>query len=433
MKVVIIAGGKGTRLGRTDIPKPMIRILGKPILEYQIELAKKYELNDIFILSGFKSETIINYFGDGSKWKVNITHIVEKKALGTAGAVKQLENLIRDRFIVFYGDTVMNINLKKMIEYDNLTSSIGTLLVHPNDHPYDSDLIDIDNQTNQILGFKSKPHDDSYKSNLVNAALYILSSDIFARIESGLNCDFGKDIFPLIISKNLILNAYHSAEYIKDMGTLDRLIKVEDDLRSGKVRRLNNENKRKAIFIDRDGVINKEVDNLSDIDDFELILGVSDSIKKINNSEYLAIVITNQPVVAKGFCSLGQLKEIHNKMESLLGFKNAFLDKIYFCPHHPDKGFEGENKSLKIDCDCRKPKIGMIKLARKEFNIDLNNSYFIGDTTTDIQTGINAGLETFIVSTGYGGKDGKYKVTADNSTINLKSAVDTILYKSKRN
>ena len=96
MKVVIIAGGKGTRLGRTDLAKPMIPILEKPILEYQIELAKKYGLKDIFILSGFMSDTIINYFGDGSKWKVNISHIVEKEPLGTAGAVKQLENLIND-------------------------------------------------------------------------------------------------------------------------------------------------------------------------------------------------------------------------------------------------------------------------------------------------------------------------------------------------
>ena len=373
------------------------------------------------------SDTIINYFGDGSKWKVNISHIVEKEPLGTAGAVKQLENLINDRFIVFYGDTMMDINLKKMIEFDNSKASLGTLFVHPNDHPYDSDLINIDNQTNQILDFFSKPHDDTYKSNLVNAALYILSSDIFDHIPSGINCDFGKDIFPSIISKNLILNAYHSAEYIKDMGTPDRLKKVENDLRSGKIERLNNENKRKAIFIDRDGVINREVDNLSNIDDFELLPGVCESIKKINNSEFLSIIITNQPVVAKGWCSLSQLKQIHNKMEHLLGCQNAFIDKIYFCPHHPDKGYDGENKEFKIECNCRKPKIGMIKQAQKEFNIDLNNSYFIGDTSTDIKTGINAGLETFLVSTGYAGKDGKFNVIANNLTINLESAVNTIL------
>ena len=173
MKIVIIAGGKGTRLGRTDLPKPMIRILEKPILEYQIELVKKYGLKDIFILSGFMSDTIINYFGDGSNWDVNITHVVEEKALGTAGAVKQLENLIKGRFIVFYGDTMMDVNLKNMIEYDKSTTSLGTLFVHPNDHPYDSDLINVDYQTNKILDFISKPHDDTYKCNVLNAALYI--------------------------------------------------------------------------------------------------------------------------------------------------------------------------------------------------------------------------------------------------------------------
>src|SRR5208337_2262457 len=111
MKLAIIAGGQGTRLGLEDIPKPMVRIGGKPILEHQIEIAKKYGIKDISILSGRLSETIIDYFGDGRSFGVNITHIVEKNPMGTAGAVKQLEGIYDEKFMVFYGDLLFDIEL----------------------------------------------------------------------------------------------------------------------------------------------------------------------------------------------------------------------------------------------------------------------------------------------------------------------------------
>ena len=146
---------------------------------------------------------------------------------------------------------------------------------------------------------------------MVNAALYIFSPEIFNYIEPESNLDFGRDIFPEIIKKGGKLNAYYSSEYIKDMGTPKRKMQVEFDIKSGKVSRLNNENKRKAIFIDRDGVINKEVDSLCKIEDFVLIQNSAKAIKMINKSEYLAIVVTNQPVIAKGFCSEDDVREIH--------------------------------------------------------------------------------------------------------------------------
>ena len=427
MVLVIIAGGRGTRLGRTDLPKPMVPINGKPIIEYQIELAKRYGITEIYILSGFMAYVIEDYFGDGSKWGVKIHHVVEKEALGTAGSMKQIESFIKERFMVFYGDTIMDINLNKMIEFDKQSSSIGTLLVHPNDHPYDSDLLDFNEETNQIISFYTKPHNESHKPNIVNSALYILSEQIFNFIPLKRHCDFGKDIFPSIVNQGHILLAYRSAEYIKDMGTPDRLLKIEKDLINGKIRRLNNESKRKVIFIDRDGVINKEVNNLKNSDEFELISGVTEAIRKINHSDFLAIVITNQPVIAKGMCTYKDLKEIHNKMEHLLGLERAYLDKIYFCPHHTDKGFEGEVKELKIECNCRKPNTGMIDKAVNEFNIELRGSYLIGDSTTDILTGINVGTHTILVETGYGGNDKKYNVLPSFKSNNLLSAVNEIL------
>ena len=122
------------------------------------------------------------------------------------------------------------------------------------------------------------------------------------------------------------------------------------------------------------------------------------AIRKINEGGYLAIVVTNQPVIARGEVSLEELEEIHNKMETLLGKEGAYLDAIYYCPHHPHKGYEGERPELKIDCDCRKPKPGMLLKAAEDFNIDLSQSWMIGDGENDVKAGINAGCKTVLLS-----------------------------------
>jgi D-glycero-D-manno-heptose 1,7-bisphosphate phosphatase len=190
---------------------------------------------------------------------------------------------------------------------------------------------------------------------------------------------------------------YDSPEYVKDMGTPDRYEGVCRDYKSGVVINKNLSKKQRAIFLDRDGTINKYVGFLRNIDDFELIDGVAEAIRKINSSGYLAIVVTNQPVIARGEVTFEQLSEIHNKMETLLGEKGAYLDGIYFCPHHPHKGYEGEITELKIDCDCRKPKAGMLFNASKDFNIDLTQSWMIGDGENDILCGKNAGCHTAFI------------------------------------
>ena len=190
---------------------------------------------------------------------------------------------------------------------------------------------------------------------------------------------------------------YDSPEYVKDMGTPERFNGVCADFAHGTVSAKNLKNKQKAIFLDRDGTINKYVGFLRDINDFELLPGVTEAIRKINASGYLAIVVTNQPVIARGEVTFDQLQEIHNKMETLLGQEGAYIDGIYFCPHHPDKGFEGEVPELKIDCDCRKPKPGMLLKAAEDFNIDLSQSWMVGDGRNDIEAGQNAGCHTALI------------------------------------
>ena len=421
MQLVIIAGGKGTRLGLKDIPKPMVQIAGKPLLEHQIELAKSYGIKEIFILSGHLAHVIEDYFGSGEKWGVKIHHIVEPYPLGTAGAVKLLEGKIKDRFMVFYGDVVMDFDLDSFIAFDKkFEDSIGTTLVHPNDHPYDSDLLEI-NKDKVVTRVIPKPHEDGeYYQNLVNAAVYIFSPKIFDYIESGISQDFGKHILKKVVDAGETLAGYETAEYIKDMGTADRFEKVKNDWISGKVARLNKKNKRPCIFLDRDGVINPNMDTKPSLKDFVLLDDVAEAIKKINKSDYLAVVVTNQPMIAKGFISFEEVEMTHKKMETLLGEEHAFLNGIYFCPHHPEKGFEGEVKELKIDCECRKPKPGMLLQAAADMNIDLKNSWMIGDSERDLVAGKNAGCKTIFISE----QDSQY---ADFCAKNLYDAVNKIM------
>ncbi len=418
MQLVIIAGGKGTRLGLKDIPKPMVKMGEKPLLEHQIEFAKKYGVKEVFILSGHLSYVIEDYFKDGSDFGIKIHHVVEPYPLGTAGSLKLLEGKLNERFLVFYGDVVMDFDIDEFIKFDKQYNSIGTAIVHPNDHPYDSDLLEVDDN-NRVTKVLPKPHEEGkYYQNLVNAAVYIFSPNIFKYIEEGISQDFGKHILPKVVEQGELLIAYKTPEYIKDMGTNDRFEAVKNDLLSGKVASLNKKNLRPCIFLDRDGVINKNMDTKPVTADFELLDGVTEAIRKINKSKYLSVVVTNQPMIAKGFIDFEELTNTHKKMETLLGNDRAFVNAIYYCPHHPEKGFEGEVPELKIDCDCRKPKPGMLVKASQDLNIDLSNSWMIGDSLRDIEAGKNAGCKTISI-----GKD----LDADYSANNLLEAINYIL------
>lgn len=433
MNAVILAGGAGTRL-RLNSPKVLVKIGDKPIIEHQIILLKKYGFKNIWVLSGFQNENVRNFLRAGKKWGVHISHISEneKNLLGSAGALKSLEYIYKNDFLVLSGDVMLDIDLSNFIRFHNShNGQAATIVVHPSDHPHDSDLVQI-NKVNLVTKFlirknKTQPKNLLY-SNLTNTGISIFSPKVFNLIKKNEKQDIEKDLFPKILASSEKIYAYKTAEYLKDMGTPDRLKKVISDYKRGKIVRLNRGNSRAAIFMDRDGTINFLIPDLSHIKDFKLLPGSADGISKINQSEYLAIVITNQPQLAKGMLSASQLDQIHKKLETELGNHGAKLDAIYFCPHHPESGFEGEVKNLKINCNCRKPKIGLIKKAVKDFNIDLSKSYFIGDSTTDYKTARNAKIKFIGVRSGFALKDKKYPLKKTISIPkNLLEAVDNII------
>ena len=428
---VIMAGGKGSRLlsiTNDEIPKPMVPVDGKPLLEYQVEKLKTYGIKKIVMIVGHLGEKIVDHFKDGKNFGVEIDYIFEKEPLGTAGAFYYLKDKIDAKdFMLVFGDIFFDMDFDRMEDFHFKNSALTTLLAHPNGHPYDSDLIQTDD-TGRVIGFDSKHNvRDYWYDNMVNAGMYIINKRLLDLVKEPVKTDFEKDILANQVKLGANIYAYHTPEYVKDVGTVDRINATVEELKSGLIQSKNLKNKQRAIFLDRDGTMNVSKGFISKADDLELIPGTIDAIKAINKSGALAIVITNQPVIARGECSFEELHNIHNKLKTLLGEKGAFVDDIFYCPHHPDKGFEGEVPELKFDCECRKPKTGMIDEAVKKYNIDLSKSYMVGDSTMDLETARNAGIKSVLVDTGFAGNDGKYDRSCDIEAKNLFDAVEKII------
>ena len=420
MKVVIMAGGKGTRISSvaSDIPKPMIKIEDVPVLEREIECLKNQGFDDIIITVSHLGNIIMDYFGDGSgsspatgkPFGVHIEYYFEKEPLGNAGALFKIKDKLTSDFLLLNADAMFDVDFNRFVAFHQKHGGLVTLFTHPNSHPYDSGLIIADKNGAVKKWLAKEDERPTYYKNRVNAGLHVINPEVLELV--GIDADSvgkisadGKPV-KVDLDRQLLkplagtgkMFCYDSPEYIKDMGTPDWYYSVCKDCEEGRISAKNLKHKQKAIFLDRDGTINKYVGFLRNIDEFELINGVAEAIRKINESGYLAIVVTNQPVIARGEVSFEELEEIHNKMETLLGKEGAYLDAIYYCPHHPHRGYEGERPELKIDCDCRKPKPGMLFKAAEDFNIDLSQSWMIGDGENDVKAGINAGCKTVLLS-----------------------------------
>ncbi len=413
---VIMAGGKGTRISSLfpDIPKPLVPIDGVPVLEREIKSLAEQGFKDIILTVSYMADKIQAYFGAGSKLGVNIRYYVEEQPLGNAGALFKLRESgqLSDDFLLLNADAMFEVDFNRFVKAHKEKNALVTLFTHPNSHPYDSGLIIADSEgwvTDWLTKESVRPE---FYHNCVNAGLHCINSSVLDKaVEAGINTDYiGKEIegkiYKIDLDRQILrplcktgkMAVYNSPEYVKDMGTPERFHAVEDDYKNGIISAKNLSNPQKAIFLDRDGTINKYVGFLRNIEDFELLSGVSEAIKQINNSGYLAIVITNQPVIARGEVTYDELEQIHMKMETLLGKEAAYLDALYFCPHHPDSGFKGEIPELKINCDCRKPKPGLIFQAAKDYNIDLDNCWMIGDGKNDVLAGKAAGCHTALIT-----------------------------------
>ena len=438
MLTIIMAGGKGTRISKLfpDIPKPLIPINNIPVLEREIISLRNQGFTDMIFTVSHMADKIMDHFGDGSKLGLKIEYFVEESPLGNAGALYKIRNRIgTEPFLLLNADAVFDVNFNRMVAYHKEQGALVTLFTHPNSHPYDSGLIVADAENRVVEWLSKEDERPIYYKNRVNAGLHIIDPKVLSMV--GINgnlvgtineitgkvikVDLDRQILKPLSGTGTMV-CYDSPEYVKDMGTPERFESVFKDYKSGIVQAKNLSNKQKAVFLDRDGTINKYVGFLRNIEDFELIPGVADAIKKINASGYLCIVITNQPVIARGEVTVEELDMIHKKLETELGFAGAYVDGIYYCPHHPHKGYEDEVVELKIECACRKPKPGMLLRAAEEFNIDLSSSFMVGDSECDVKAGLAAGCKSILIN----GDGTEYKDDGFGQSDTLKSIAEFV-------
>ena len=420
MEIAILIGGSGSRLKKIlkNKPKPFLNIGNKSIIERQIKELSKIK-KKIFILSNTKYNKYHKLLKKKFK-KINFIFLEENVPLGNAGCLKNLEQYKSNNFLVVSGDLIFNADLRKFINFHLRKQNDVTLLVHPNDHPADSDIVNV-NKDFKVVKLYKKPHKNESIGNLCMSGIFIINRKILNHIKFNKFQNFSKHILEKLIKMKLKIYTYNTREYIKDAGTPYRVNLIKKQIHTRKFIYGNINKKIPAIFLDRDGVINKDNHKNQYQDPMKINKDAIKAVKLINNNGYLSIIVTNQSAVAKGFITLKKLENDHKKLEYFFGKKGAYFDKIYFCPYYPHKGFEGENIKFKKRSNLRKPNNGMLLRAIKDLNIDKKKSYMIGDRNVDYLAAKKTGIKCLIV--------GKYFVKKGLKNYkNLYSATRSIFY-----
>ena len=416
---VLPVGGKGTRVSQLTNGKSKAELMitkNKKIIDFQLEHLIKYK-KKILILSNSKQISLNNYI-EKKYSKNGVKIILENNPKGTAGCLTPLKKLHYKFFIVVYGDIIFNLDFKKFIKFHKNKKSNCTLIVHPNNHPYDSDTVKL-NKNNKIEKIYLKPHKKKYVPNLSLAGINIVNKDLIKIIDKKEFQDFSKDFLPIAVKK-FNMFGYYSREYIKDAGTKDRIIQIKKELNTIKYTKGNLNKKIPAIFLDKDGVINELNPKKNYQKTNNVLKNVGKSLNIINKSGYLSVIITNQPAIAKGFVKEKKFQNDINKLSHILSKDKSYFDKLYYCPHHPEKGFKREIKKLKIKCNCRKPKNGLFLKAIKDLNIDYKKSFVIGDQMSDYYASKKTKLKFVGVN--------NTKIFNNNNILNKKNLFQAVKY-----
>jgi len=411
---MINVGGKGKRLMplTKNIPKPLVKLNGKPVLEHLVEWAKESGITEVVFLTGHLADKIKNHFGDGSKFGIKIEYSNEDMPLGSGGAIKNARKFVNGTFAYISGDLYTEVNLKKMIQSHKNKNAIMSVLLHKSNHPQDSDILQI-NDNEEVVKFISKHDDHTGAGEMGNAGLAIMEPEVFDYMKEDV-FTFETYLYPKLINSDKFVHGYVSEEYTRDIGTFERLLKTEKYM-----------NAEGAIFLDRDGVINKDKGFTHKFKDFELYPKVKEALRKLAKANKRTIIVSNAPVVGRGICTEDEFRIFHYKYINYLREIGGKIDRAYHCFHHPYKG-KGKYKKF---CYCRKPKPGMLLQAAEDFPINFKKSWMVGDKRSDIKAGQMVGARTILVKTGENGKGGSTEIDIkpDFTAENLNEAVDIIL------
>jgi len=364
MDLVILAGGKGTRIKHMNpyLPKPMIKFNKISFLQLLINHYSKFDINNIYILAGYKGEIIKKKFHNKIQNFVKIECLIEKKPMDTAGALNLVKKKIKNDFILINGDTYLDIdNINDLKTEANRKNKIGCLaLIKSNKKNIKFNNLFIDKKHNVIRKIKSK---------YINAGIYYFKKKIFKFIENK-KLSIENTVLPNLINKKMMVGIILNSFFL-DIGT-------PQDLRKAKTKLIKHL-KRPSVFLDRDGVINHDSGYTHKFTDFKFRKNVINFLEKVLKQKRYIFIITNQGGIAKNKYTLKDFEKLHKQIKKYLSLKNIFINDIEFCPHHP----KGKLKKYSIRCKCRKPSNMMLKNISKRWLIDKQKSFFIGDQLKD--------------------------------------------------
>jgi D-glycero-alpha-D-manno-heptose 1-phosphate guanylyltransferase len=365
-----LSGGFGTRIQSviSDVPKAMAPVCGKPFLYYILRNLVRQNIDRIILAVGYKHEVIINYFGNKFQ-SADLIYSIEDEPLGTGGGIRlAIEMAVEKQILVINGDTCFDLSFRELALFHTGGGFDLTMCLKPMKHFDRYGTVTVDQS--RVTGIKEKQPCDS---GLINGGVYLINREIIEKFPVNSKFSFEKDFLEKEVDW-LKFGAFISDKYFIDIGIPEDYEKAQCDFAI---------KKNKALFLDRDGVINKEKNYVSRIEDFEFINGIFGFCEHFQRKGYLIFVITNQAGIAKGFYSTEDFTVLTDWMVSQFEKRNILLSKVYYCPHHPD---------ITGPCDCRKPNPGMILQAAGEFDLNLSESILVGDYESDLKAGANAGI-----------------------------------------
>ncbi len=378
-QAVIFAGGLGERLKpfTETNPKPMYRFNDKPFLEYLILQIKKWSIKDIVLLLGYLPEKIKEYFGDGSCWDVNIRYVVTPVEFDTGYRLKAAEEYLNSTFLMMYCDNICPIDFECLKKDYEKNKALLQVTVYANDDLYTKNNMRIRDDGRVEVYDKKR-----LESNLngVDIGYAIVSKDILTHM-SPHNDNFEAIVYPKLVSEKRLYATTTKHRYYS-IGSYER-IKLTKQYLSG----------RKYIFLDRDGVTNErppKAEYVCKPEDFKWLSGAKEALKKLNKADYFIILISNQAGIARGVMTVDDFEKVQAKMTEDLKEIGAQIGAVYFCPHGWDD-----------NCECRKPKPGMLYQAQRDYSINLTECVLIGDDERDIITAHNANMKGILVADEY--------------------------------
>ena len=375
--LVILVGGRGTRLGTITkkTPKPLVKIIDKPFLDHLLKRLIKYNFKKIYLLCSYKKEMFFELFHKKKIHNSKIICIDEGLQKGTGGGLYNLRNKIKKNFILINGDTFFNIDFNKILNESLGNSIIKMCLVHKNKTFNNKIFTNIHLNKNKKIFFLNK------KSSMMNGGIYLVSKIIFKYVKNK-KLSLENDIISNLIHQNKVSGEFFNKEFI-DIGSKKKLFYLKKNVKLIK---------NKCLFLDRDGVINKQVGYVLDYKKFEFLPGVKKAIKYANENDYLVIIITNQSAIGRSWMSIKKLNNIHSQMQTeLINYNKSRIDDIFYSPYYENSRY----KKYRMNKNDRKPGNGMIIKAIKKWNIDIKSSLFIGDQITDKQASVKSGLKFF--------------------------------------